>query len=64
MRNRLILSTYLVALTLLTVWFIWPIYQDSYLFVSVGLGLGVGFGISWIQSARKLSVISTALSVL
>ena len=64
MRNRLILTTYLSALTILSIWFIWPIYQDGYMFLSVGLGLAVGFTISWIQASRKLSIISTALSVL
>ena len=64
MRNRLTLALYFTLLTALTVWFIWPIYQDTYMFVSVGLGLAVGFGISWIQAARKLSLLSSALTTL
>lgn len=64
MRNRFILSSYLVALTALTVWFMWPIYQDTYLFISVGIGLVVGLLLSWLQTARKLSPLSTALNLL
>ena len=64
MRNRLILSTFVVALTALSIWFMWPIYQDIYLFISVSLGLAVGFGISWLQAARKLSPLTTVLNVL
>ncbi|MEN9992614.1 MAG: hypothetical protein RLY83_184 [Actinomycetota bacterium] len=64
MRNRIVLSTFIFALTALTVWFMWPIYQDPYLFVSVALGLGVGLGISWLQASRKLSPLTTALNLL
>ena len=64
MRNRLILSTYLLALTALSAWFMWPIYQDAYLLVSVLVGLSVGFGIIWYQSTRKLSPLASTLSVL
>lgn len=64
MRNRLVLSAFITVLTALTVWFIWPIYQDLYLFVSVGLGLVVGFGISWLQASRKLSPVTSTLNLL
>ena len=64
MRNRLALSVFLTALTALAVWFMWPIYEDVYMFVSVGLGLAVGFAISWWQSVRKLSPLATTLIVL
>ena len=64
MRNRLMLAGFLTLLTALTVWFMWPIYQDVYMFVSVGMGLTVGLAIAWWQSARKLSPLATALTVL
>lgn len=64
MRNRIILSAFIVVLTALSIWFMWPIYQDNFMFVSVALGLAVGFGISWLQSARKLSPLTSVLNVL
>lgn len=64
MTNRLIQSLYLSALTALTIWFLWPIYQDSYMFVSVGVGLAVGLTTAWFQVTRKLSPLTTILTIL
>jgi Transglutaminase-like superfamily len=64
MTNRLIQSIYLSALTGLSIWFLWPIYEDSYMFVSVGVGLAVGLAIAWFQASRKLSPLSTILAIL
>ena len=64
MRNRLTIAGFALALTALAVWFMWPIYQDAYMFVSVGLGLAVGFALSWLQAARKLSPLTTLLNLL
>jgi hypothetical protein len=64
MTNRLIQSSYLGALTALSIWFLWPIYQDAYMFVSVGVGLALGLSIAWLQVSRNLSPLSTILAIL
>lgn len=64
MRTRLVLAAYLTALAALSVWFVWPIYQDPYLFVTAGVSLLVGLGIGAWKSLRKISNLTLLLAVL
>ena len=64
MRTRLVLAAYLTALTALTVWFVWPIYQDPYLFLTAGVSLLAGLAIGAWKSLRKVSSLTMLLAVL
>lgn len=64
MRTRLVLATYLFLLSALTVWFVWPIYEDPYLFVTAGVALLVGFGLGAWKTISKLSSLTLLLSTL
>ena len=59
MSNRLVLSIYTAILTVLGVWFFWPIYEEPYMFVTVGVGLVTGFALAWLQQSRKLGPATT-----
>jgi hypothetical protein len=58
------MAAYLFALSLLTVWFVWPIYQDAYLFITAGVSLLVGLAIGAWKSLRKVSNLTVLLSIL
>jgi hypothetical protein len=64
MKIRASYLAFLLALSALTIFFVWPIYQDTYLFVTAGVALFVGAGIGALQVARKTSFITTALATL
>ena len=64
MRTRLVLAGYFALLASLTVWFVWPIYQDPYLFVTAGIALVVGSGIGAWKSLRKGSNLALLLATL
>lgn len=64
MRTRLVLTSYLTLLSALTVWFVWPIYQDPYLFVTSGVALLVGGAIGSWKSLRRVSKLTVLLSTL
>ena len=59
MSNRLVLSIYSAILTALGIWFFWPIYEEPYMFVTVGVGLVTGFALAWLQQSRKLGPATT-----
>jgi hypothetical protein len=54
MSNRIVLSLYTSILIALGVWFFWPIYEESYMFITIGVGLVAGFVLAWLQQSRKL----------
>jgi hypothetical protein len=64
MKLRLSYIAFLLALTALSIFFVWPIYQDAYLFVTAGVALAVGGVIGALQVARKTSFATTALATL
>lgn len=64
MRNRLIASIYLAAFTALTLVFVWPIYQDLYLVVTLFSATALGLFIGFLQAKRNWSVLNTFLLVL
>lgn len=64
MRTRLVLAGYLTALAALTVWFVWPIYEDPYLFITAGVSLAVGLAIGAWKALRRVSNLTMLLAIL
>lgn len=64
MRTRIYYAGFLSLLTLLSVWFIWPIYQDIFLFVTVGVSLAVGFGLGALKASKRISGLTLLLATL
>lgn len=60
MRNRIVLLGFSSLLTALSVWFMWPIYGDNYLLITMSAGLALGALIAFAQNRWRL----TALTVL
>jgi hypothetical protein len=64
MNLRLIYSSFLLALTSMSLVFVWPIYQDAYLLVTALGGLLVGFAIGAYQQLRASSLATTVMLTL
>ncbi|CAB4603794.1 MAG: hypothetical protein F2587_01805 [Actinobacteria bacterium] len=64
MKLKVVFASYLAALTALTLLFVWPIYQDTYLLVTALVSLLVGLAIGANQQLRKASLITTTLLTL
>jgi hypothetical protein len=64
MRNRIVLTIYLATFVAISLIFVWPIYQDAYLFVTIGMALAFGSTIGILQAVRKWSVLNTVLLIL
>jgi len=64
MTLRLRYGLFLAAITATLLWFIWPIYQDTYLFVTALGALAVGIGIGAYRETRKSSLVTTTLLTL
>jgi hypothetical protein len=64
MKLKAIFATYLALLTGLTLLFVWPIYQDAYLFVTALVSLAVGIGIGANLRLRKVGLLTTTLFIL
>ena len=64
MKLKATLAGYLLALTALTLMFVWPIYQDNYLFLTALVSLGVGLAIGANQQLRGASRLTTTLFIL
>ena len=58
MNRRLKQIGFFAGLTLLSVWFMWPIYQDTYLVITVASALALGFGAAWWKQKRNLGPLS------
>ena len=64
MKLKVTYAAYLALLTALSLQFVWPIYQDIYLFVTALVSLTVGLGIGAYQQARKAGLTTTTLLTL
>ena len=64
MKLKTTFAGYLMALTALTLLFVWPIYQDAYLFLTALVSLAVGLAIGANQQLRGASRLTTTLLIL
>lgn len=64
MRNKLISTTHLLAFLAIILVFVWPIYRDAYLLITIGTALALGTLIGYLQAKRNWSVLNTVLLVL